>query len=96
MTLRRRLMLAGTAVVALTVMLAAVVSYAAVRAELRGQVDDVLREQGQVVVRAAEHERYEHMGERRTAAHGDTMALEGRGGMLEAPAQRHCSWQASS
>ncbi len=91
MTLRRRLMLAGAATVALTVMLAAVVSYVAVRAQLRGQVDDVLREQGQVVVRAAEHERAEDrygMSRNHAAATGDDMALKGRGGMLEAPAQK--------
>ena len=46
MTLRRRLALTTAAIVGATVLLAAGVCYLAVRASLRGQVDDALTEQG--------------------------------------------------
>jgi two-component system sensor histidine kinase MprB len=45
MPLRRRLTLAAAAAVAVAVTLAAVVAYVAVRNELRGQVDDALKQQ---------------------------------------------------
>jgi two-component system sensor histidine kinase MprB len=89
-TLRRRLILAGAAAVAFTVLLAAVVSYLAVRSELRSQVDQVLDEQGKIVVRSAQHRKYR-------LAHGmsvsgetraDESALEGRGDLLEATTRR--------
>ena len=51
MTLRRRLTLATAGAVAVAVVLAAVVSYVAVRRELFGQVDAQLRRTGEQPVR---------------------------------------------
>jgi two-component system, OmpR family, sensor histidine kinase MprB len=87
MTLRRRLTLAGAAVVAFTVLIAAVVAYGAVRSELRSQVDQVLREQGKIVVRSAEHRQIvqDYGGHPSTSSPDEANALQGRGTMLEAP-----------
>ena len=49
MTLRRRLTLMSVVAVAVTVLCAAVASYAALRSQLRGQADDALRRQGALV-----------------------------------------------
>jgi two-component system, OmpR family, sensor histidine kinase MprB len=86
-SLRRRLTLAGAAVVAFTVLLAAAVGYAAVRSELRSQVDQVLREQGKIVVRSAEHRQIvqDYGGHPPTSSRDEASALQGRGTMLEAP-----------
>jgi two-component system, OmpR family, sensor histidine kinase MprB len=56
MTLRRRI--AGTAslAVALVVLIVAIGVYVAVRSELRGEVDNALRERGQPVAEFAEHQ----------------------------------------
>jgi len=89
-TLRRRLMLAGAAVVAVTVLVAAGLAYAVARHELRSQVDDVLREQARVVNRAVEHARhhdYGGMGNGGDQGNADDMALQGKGEGLEQAAR---------
>ncbi|MEA2273021.1 MAG: two-component system, OmpR family, sensor histidine kinase MprB, partial [Solirubrobacteraceae bacterium] len=50
MTLRRRLTLMAVVAVGLTVLCAAVASYVALRSQLRGQADDALRRQGELIV----------------------------------------------
>jgi two-component system sensor histidine kinase MprB len=50
MTLRRRLILMSVVAVAVTVLLAAAASYVALRSQLRGQADDALRRQGDLIV----------------------------------------------
>jgi two-component system, OmpR family, sensor histidine kinase MprB len=52
--LRRRLAVATAVAVAAAVLLAAGIAYAAVRSELRGQVDDQLREQADLITHRAE------------------------------------------
>ena len=54
MALRYRLMLMVAAAVGVATVLAAVVAYAAVRNELRGQVDDTLRDQARLVSRVTD------------------------------------------
>ncbi|MCZ4493252.1 MAG: sensor histidine kinase, partial [Conexibacter sp.] len=51
MTLRRRVTLMSALVVGATLVLASVVCYLVMRAELRGQIDDSLRAQGSQVAR---------------------------------------------
>jgi two-component system, OmpR family, sensor histidine kinase MprB len=89
-TLRRRLMLAGSAVVAVTVLVAAGVAYAVARHELRSQVDDVLREQARVVHRAVEHARHHDYGSMGGGgqSNADDMALQGKGEGLEEAARK--------
>ncbi len=53
MPLRRRLTVLAAAVVGITVALAAVATYVAMRGELRGQVDEALRTQGGLIARVA-------------------------------------------
>jgi two-component system sensor histidine kinase MprB len=88
--LRRRLTLAGAAVVAFTVLIAAIASYGAVRSELRSQVDSVLREQGKIVVRSAQHRQYrlDHGQTVSGMTSDDERALQGRGDLLEAATRR--------
>jgi two-component system sensor histidine kinase MprB len=89
-TLRRRLTLAGAAVVAFTVLLASVVGFVAVRSELRNQVDSVLREQAKIVVRSAQHRQYrlDHGMHVSGMTQEDERALEGRGDLLESATRR--------
>ena len=54
MALRRRLVLLTAATVGVTVVLASVICFVAMRAELRGQVDDALAEQARLGARLAE------------------------------------------
>src|SRR4051794_23272694 len=51
MTLRRRVTLMSALVVGATLVLASVVCYLVMRSELRGQIDDSLRDQGRQVAR---------------------------------------------
>lgn len=44
MSFRRRIALAGTAAVAVSILLALGIAFAVMRAELRGQVDDALQQ----------------------------------------------------
>jgi two-component system sensor histidine kinase MprB len=55
--LRHRLVLLAAGTVGLTVLLASIVCYLAMRAELRGQVDDALAKQAQTIQRAAQRSR---------------------------------------
>ena len=53
MSLRRRIGLLSALAVSLTVLVASIVTYAVVRGELHGQIDDALRRQAQLAERAA-------------------------------------------
>jgi two-component system sensor histidine kinase MprB len=89
-TLRGRLTLAGAAVVAFTVLIAAVIGYIAVRSELRTQVDQVLHEQAKIVVRSAQHRQYRltHGMQVSGETRADESALQGKGDLLEATTRR--------
>ena len=58
MALRHRLTLLAAATVGVTVVLVAIVAYAALRSELRGQVDEALTTQGLQIERRARGERF--------------------------------------